>query len=186
MKFGPTVTTILGSSVFLLLLGCGSDQPYSSGVDNNKPVSSYTQSDTEKFCNSEASFVNGRYSHERRCVLNSAGTTSSNCSASEAELRATCKAAYDACVADPTAVKDLDPSDCIATLPGSTCQAKTSELNACVNDLASALDSILASIPSCLAFTPAACSSIKSMLQSTNEPCSTLRAECPDVVSAID
>jgi hypothetical protein len=186
MKLGPTATTILGSSAFLLLVGCGGDPLYSSGVDGNKPVSSYTQSDAEKFCSSEASFVNGRYSHQQRCVLNSAGTTTSNCSASEAELRATCTAAYDACVADATKVKDLDPSHCVAALPGSTCQAKTSELNTCVSNLASALDSILASMPSCSAFTSAACSTIKSMLQSTDEACPTLKAACPDVYSAID
>jgi hypothetical protein len=186
MKLGAPLATVLSLSL-LLLVGCGgSDQPYSSGLDSSKTVSSYTQSDAEKFCNSEASFVNGRYSKARRCVLNSAGTLTSNCSASEADLQAACKSDYDTCMADPTSVEDLDPSQCIATLPGTTCQATTADLNACVNDMTSALDAILASTPGCSAFTASACSSLKTMLQSGIQPCPTLKATCPEVVSALD
>jgi len=146
--------------------------------------------DAQKLCTEAGAFLSGgsfkTTFSDFSCKAAGIEATFAAMAKTDADLQASCKTAYDACVAmpsDPTSMLMCDKR------PTAACTATVAEYSACLNDTTGFLTTADASLPSCSSLTMAnLATSLAAFGQlQSSEPasCKTLDQKCPGAMGAM-
>ncbi len=164
------LTTVVAA---LALSACSSG--YSSGVDGSKPFSTLTAAEAMTACENLNDYFQSTFSRDVRNRFNCYAQALSSTTSPEA-----CQASYEAClVSPPSTPLNLDPIDCsMATMGDPTCNARVSEVEACITAQGEAQKSRIDEVDCSIAGNLSELERIQQPIPLPSE-CTRLRETCP-------
>ncbi len=171
----------LAGGLALVAIGatCGGDGgAFSSGVDKGTQIGNLSEGDAQKLCSS----LNDWFTHqlapklkEGTCRFTAVLASGLGGSKDPAAQKATCKAAYDACLKQPAESDNLG-GEC--SKPSGTCTATVGELESCVNEMGPLMEQYFGAFPTCDQLGSGSVSLPTSQPQ-TPMACTSLQTKCP-------
>jgi hypothetical protein len=121
---------------------------FTSGVPQEKPMSTLTSADATSYCTSLWDFVKAHRASE--CLLDAYDAMDEGGPLDDASARSICQAAYTDCMDE-----ELDVSECVDAYSGSTCVATIGQMTRCQNDFMATVEGYAAKLPGCSSVTVA-------------------------------
>jgi len=145
-------------------------------LDTTKPLKTVSGDDVAQICATSQDDLNRDVSAADQCKLISVMLAIATGGTTDADIQSTCSSLYTACIGGGTS------SDCNIGDP-TTCSSSATigQLFDCVNDDITVLQQLIPGLPACSALTTAS-----TIPPGTQPPsCTTLLAECPDIISPV-
>jgi hypothetical protein len=159
----------------------GSPGDLDTGLPADKPISDLTDAEIAGLCSKFDEFYStgsvAKDLKELSCRFTGIFAAALGGADTDAKAQAACKTAYDACVVAPVETTQ----DC--SKPTGMCTATVSEVEACANDTAKALQQLASSFPACAELTLADLMDLGGggdMAPQEPASCATVEMKCPD------
>jgi hypothetical protein len=181
---------VLGLTLVLAASACQEDEPkaFSPGVDRNKPLGMVTPAEAQAICSATQAWSRDAVAQEKQrllacrvtAILAAAGGAGLGGAGGlgnvdQAQLQATCKAAYDTCLATPEPTGN-EPIMC-ESFPAS-CTATVGEYEACLTEVPAFVDRTLPSLPTCETLNLISLLGLANLINTVPEPCKTFQMKC--------